>query len=297
MSCLSKQEYLKNKISTNKDSVSREHIQKGDHRANIGRAYLSTVQKKGSFGCQRVLSRWYGRPSRAWGWMHGVKNQKIQQISEPISSKLVTLKWMHQKNLFFLFFLFSILTFYYENFQTYMKGRKQYWYKVTTWQQQILQLCFVISAITNTYFSSNCKNAFSWSFKISLLVFSHSVMSDFVTPWTAAPQTSLSFIISQSFLKFVSIELVMPSNHLILCWPLLLLPSILSSIRGFSNESVLHIRWPKYWSCSFSISPSSEYSGLISFRMDWLDLLAVRGTLKSFLQHHSSKTSILQLSV
>ena len=133
--------------------------------------------------------------------------------------------------------------------------------------------------------------------KFSLLVFSHSVMSDFVTPWTAAPQTSLSFIISQSFLKFVSIELAMPSNHLILCWPLLLLPSIVSSIRGFSNESVLPIRLPKYWSCSFSISPSSEYSGLISFRMDWLDLLAVQGTLKSLLQHHSSKTSILQLSV
>ena len=94
----------------------------------------------------------------------------------------------------------------------------------------------------------------------------------------------------------MSIESVMPSNHLILCYPLLLLPSIFPSIRVFSHESVLHIRWPKYWSFSFSISPSNEYSGLISFRMDWLDLLAVQGTLKSLLQHHSSKTSILQCS-
>ena len=105
----------------------------------------------------------------------------------------------------------------------------------------------------------------------------------------AAHQASLSFTISQSQLKLMSIELMMPSNHLILCCPLLLLPSIFPSIRVFSRESVLHIRWPKYWSFSFSISPSNEYSGLISFRMDWLDLLAVRGTLKSLLQHHSSK--------
>ena len=101
---------------------------------------------------------------------------------------------------------------------------------------------------------------------------------------------------SQSLLKLLSIESVMPSNHLILCHPLLLLPSILPSIRVFSNESVLHIKWPKYWSFSFSISPSNEYSGLISFRMDWLDLLAVQGTLKSLLQHHSSKASVLQCS-
>ena len=110
-----------------------------------------------------------------------------------------------------------------------------------------------------------------------------------MTPWTAARQASLSITNSQSLLKFMSIESVMPSNRLILCHPLLLPPSIFSRIRVFSNESVLCIRWPKYWSCSFSISPSSEYSGLISFRMDWLDLLAVQGTLKS-LQHHSSKT-------
>ena len=106
-------------------------------------------------------------------------------------------------------------------------------------------------------------------------------------------QASLSIFNSQSLLKFMSIESVMPSNHLILCRPLFLPPSILPSIRVFSNESVLHIRWPKYWSFSFNISPSNEYSGLISFRMDWLDLLAVQRTLKSLLQHHSSKASIL----
>ena len=115
----------------------------------------------------------------------------------------------------------------------------------------------------------------------------------FATPRTAAHQASLSISNSQSLLKLMSIESVTPSNHLILCRPLLLLPSIFPSIRVFSNESVLHMRWPKYWSFSFSISPSNEYSGLISFRMDWLDLLAVQGTLKSLPQHHSSKASIL----
>ena len=114
----------------------------------------------------------------------------------------------------------------------------------------------------------------------------------FTTPWTTARQVSLSIPNSQSLLKLISLELMMPSNHLLLCYPLLLLPSILPSIRVFSNESALCIRWPKYWSCSFSISPSNEHPGLISFRMDWLDLLAVRGTLKSLLQHHSSKASI-----
>ena len=118
----------------------------------------------------------------------------------------------------------------------------------------------------------------------------------FVTPWTAARQASLSITNCQSLLKLMSIESVMPSDRLILCRPLLLLPSIFPSIRVFSNESVLHIRWPKYWSFSFSISPSNEYSGLISFRMDWLDLLAVQGTVNSLLQHHSSKASILQCS-
>ena len=116
----------------------------------------------------------------------------------------------------------------------------------------------------------------------------------FVTPWTAAHQASLSITNSQSLFKLMSIHSVMPSNHLILC--LLLLPSIFPSIRVFSNESVLRIRWPKYWSFSFNISLSNEYSGLISFRIDWFDLLEVQGTLKSFLQHHSSKASILQHS-
>ena len=114
--------------------------------------------------------------------------------------------------------------------------------------------------------------------------------------WTAECQASVSFTISQSLLKFRSIESVMPSNHLILCRPLLLLPSIFPSIRVFSNQSALYIRWPKYWSFSFSISPSNEHPGLISFRTDWLDLLAVQGTLKSLLQHHSSKASILRSS-
>ena len=118
----------------------------------------------------------------------------------------------------------------------------------------------------------------------------------FVTPWTEARQASLFITNSRSLLKLMSIELVMPSSHLILCRPLLLPPSIFPSIRVFSNESVLRIRWPNYWSFSFSISPSDEYSGLISFRMDWLDLLAVQGALKSHLQHHSSKASILQRS-
>ena len=115
-------------------------------------------------------------------------------------------------------------------------------------------------------------------------------------PWTAAHEASLSITNSQSLLKLMSIELVMPSNHRILCYLLFLLPSIIPSIRVFSNESVLCIRWPKYWSFSFSICPSNEYSGLLSFRMDWLDLLSVHGTLKSLLQHHSSKASILQRS-
>ena len=115
----------------------------------------------------------------------------------------------------------------------------------------------------------------------------------FATPWTAARQASLSISNSRSLLKLLSIKSVMPSKHLILCRPLLLLPSIFPRIRVFFNESVLHIRWPKYWSFSFSISPSSEYSGLISFRIDWFDLLAAQETLKSLLQHYISKASIL----
>ena len=118
----------------------------------------------------------------------------------------------------------------------------------------------------------------------------------FATPWTAAHQASLSITNSQSPPKPMSTELLMPSNHLFLCCPLLLLPSIFPSIRVFTNESTLRIRWPKYWSFSFNISLSNEHSGLISFRVDWLDLLAVQGTLKSLLQHHSSKASILWCS-
>ena len=117
-----------------------------------------------------------------------------------------------------------------------------------------------------------------------------------MTPWTAAHQASLSITNSWSLLKCMSIESVMPSNHLILCLPLLLPPSIFPSIKVFSNKSILCIRWPKYWSFSFSISSANEYSGLISFRMDWLDLLVVQGTLKRLLQHHSSKASVLQCS-
>ena len=123
--------------------------------------------------------------------------------------------------------------------------------------------------------------------------FSRSVISDSVTPWTAARQASLSITSSQSLLKLMSIKSVMPSNHFILCCPLLLPPSIFPSIRVFSDESALHIRWPKYWNFSFNVSPSNKYSGLISFRIDWFDLLAVQGTLKSVLQHHSSKASVL----
>ena len=118
----------------------------------------------------------------------------------------------------------------------------------------------------------------------------------FVTPWTAARQASLSITNSRSLLKLMPIEMVMPSNHLILCRPLFLLPSAFPSIRVFSNESVLHIKWSKYWIFSFSISPPNEHPGLISFMMDWLDLLAVQGTLKSLLQHYSSKAPVLPCS-
>ena len=133
--------------------------------------------------------------------------------------------------------------------------------------------------------------------QFSSVQFSHSVVLDsFVTLWNAAHQASLPITNSWRPTKAMSIESVMPSNHLILCRLLLLLPSIFPRIRVFSNESALRIRWPKYWSFSFNISPSNEHPGLISFRMDWLDLLAVQGTLKSLLQHHSSKASILQCS-
>ena len=129
-----------------------------------------------------------------------------------------------------------------------------------------------------------------------LLLFSRSVVSDSVSPRTAAHQASLSITNSRSLLKLMSIESVMPSSHLILCRPLLLLPSIFPTIRVFSNESALHIRWPKYWSFTINISPSNGHSGLISFRTDWFDLLAVQAALKNLLQHHSAKASILRRS-
>ena len=139
-----------------------------------------------------------------------------------------------------------------------------------------LTRCYLPRNRTNSAFLKKCP---------AYIQFSRSVVSDSATPWTAAHQASLSITNSQSLPKFMSIESVMPSNHLILCRPLLLPPSIFPSIRVFSNESALSIRWPKYWSSSFS--PSNEHPGLTSFRMDWLDLLAVQGTLKSLLQHHS----------
>ena len=146
------------------------------------------------------------------------------------------------------------------------------------------------STLSSYYFWVTIKIvAFSVQFSSSL-----SRVWLFATPWTAARQASLCITNSRSLLKLMSIELMMPSNHLILCCPLLLLPSIFPSIRVFSNESALCIRWPKYCSFSFNISPSNEYWGLISFRMDWLDLLEVQETLKNLLQHHSSKASVLQ---
>ena len=137
--------------------------------------------------------------------------------------------------------------------------------------------------------STNLLYIYLWDHLVPVVVQALSLVGLFVTPWTAAPQASLSFTISQSLLKLTSIVSLMLSNHLILCCPLFLLPLFFPSFRVFSNESALHIRWPKYWSFSLSISPSSQYSGLISFRMDWFDLLAVQGTLKSLLQHHQKQ--------
>ena len=146
----------------------------------------------------------------------------------------------------------------------------------------LIHIVYCFSLATFKIFSLSCSSGQSLS-HVQL----------FVTPWTAALQTFLSITNPQSLLKLMSIESVMPSNRLILCRSLLLLPSIFHRIRVFSNESVLCIRWPKYWNFSFSISPSNEYSGLISFRTDWFNLLEVQGTIKSLLQHHSSKASIL----
>ena len=146
----------------------------------------------------------------------------------------------------------------------------------------------IVKAIVFPMVKNGCE---SWTIKKAVQLLS--CVRLFVTPWIAACQASLCIINSWSLLKFMSIKSVMPSNHLILCHPLLFPPSVFPSIRVFSSESVLRIRRPKYWSFSFSISPSNEYSELISFRMDWLDLLSVQGTLKSLLQHHRSKVSIL----
>ena len=140
-------------------------------------------------------------------------------------------------------------------------------------------------------FSSHQLNVISRALRS--VQFSHSVVSDSATPWTAARQASLFITNFRSLPKLMSIELVIPSNHLIFCCPLLLPPSVFPSIRVFSNESVIHIRWPKYWSFSFRISTSNEYSALISFKIDWFDFLAIQGTLKSLLQHQSSKALIL----
>ena len=143
--------------------------------------------------------------------------------------------------------------------------------------------CLCLIAINDLLYYVKTTN---YGHEFSLLLwFNCSDVSNSAIPWTTARQASLSFTISWNLLKLMSVESVMPSNHIILCGPLLLLPSIFPNIRVFSNESVLHIRWPKYWNFSFSISPSNEYSGLISFRMDWLDLLAVQETLRSLLQH------------
>ena len=157
----------------------------------------------------------------------------------------------------------------------------------------MLTECFTICQVLCKAFGKSQRHI---ALHLIVIVQSFSFVQLFWTPQTAACQVSLSFTVSQSLLKHMSIEPVMPYNHLILCRPLLLLPSIYPSIRVFSNESALHIGWPKYWSFSFSISTSNDYSGLISFRIDWLYLLAVQGTLKSLLQHHSLKASVLRCS-
>ena len=171
-------------------------------------------------------------------------------------------------------------------------------------QLTIWNLFFILVPFSYTHTHTHTHTHTSWFWR-GQKPFSYLILSSvqllshvqlFAAPWTAARQASLSITNSQSLLKLMSIKSAMPSNNLTLCHPLLFLPSIFPRIRVFSKEAVLCIRWPKYWSFSFSISPSNEYSGLISFRMDWLDLFAVQGTLKCLLQHHSSKASILRCS-
>ena len=172
---------------------------------------------------------------------------------------------------------------------------KEYWKNTVCWWNHNDAILWIL--ILHQLISQTCIVKSSMSSRVlfsSVQSLSHVQL--FVTPWTAACQASLSITNFQNLLKLMSMESVMPFNHLVLCRPLLLPPSIFPSTRVFSNESVLHIRWPKYWSFSFNIRPSNEYSGLISFRMDWLDLHTVQGTLKSLLQQHSSKASILLCS-
>ena len=157
---------------------------------------------------------------------------------------------------------------------------------------KVIQICYYNIIISTFYSIIQILRLYLQYQRFSSVQFSLSVLSDSAIPWIIACRASLSITNSWSLLKLTSIKSVMPSSHLILCRPLLLLPPIPPSIRVFSNESTLHMRWPKYWSFSFSIIPSKEHPGLISLRMDWLDLLAVQGTLKSLLQHHSSKASI-----
>ena len=164
--------------------------------------------------------------------------------------------------------------------------RPYFGYVATRTQSVCVRLCTGLCTLELSYRAKTCGCGFAFSYEFGSL-------TSAPAPGKLARQASLSITNSQSLLKLMSFELVMPSNHLILCRPLLLQPSIFPSIRVFSNESALCIRWPTYWSFSFSISPSNEYSGLISFRTDWFDFLAVQGTLKSLLQHHSSKTSII----
>ena len=199
------------------------------------------------------------------------------QFSFPHFPFLTNIKWDLQARLLLIFFILQ------SSFQKLFDMRIRFSNHIFS---------FKLLSLTSYFDSSFSKQSMYERAKFSS-VQSLSHVWLFVTPWTIARQASLSITNSQSLSKLMSIEWVMPSNHLILCHPLLLLPSIFLNIRVFSNESALHIRWPKYWSFSFRISLSNEHPGLISFRMDWLDLLAVQGTLKSLLQHRSSKASIL----
>ena len=192
--------------------------------------------------------------------------------------------WVNREALYHFLLYMETVSFYNLNIQTVILLRPSFDLKYLEWEcrkQFAMQFCLI--AIKDQ----------AQNLVVAVVAQLLSCVRLFVGPWTAARQASLSFTVSQSFLKLLSIKSVILCNHLILYHPLLLLPSIFPSSRLFPNKSAVHIRWPKYWSLSFSISPSNEYSGLISLRIDWLDLLAVQGTLKILLQYHSSKTSIL----